>query len=135
MAPQSQFKYHIVNAQSGTVLDLSGTNQTTSTSFVAHEIPIMLEYSLLLGKQRRRQPAGAFRTLPQTTQAMQIVLQWYIEHVDPAIGLITIKNVRYGKFVSFTGAMPPMHSEVPAVGAKESRLPWKIEELGQGLCR
>jgi hypothetical protein len=53
MPLQSQVKYHIINAKSGTVLDLSGTNQTTSASFVANEIPLMLECSLWLGKQRR----------------------------------------------------------------------------------
>ena len=35
MAPEPHVKYRLVNAKSGTVLDLSGTNQTTSTSFVA----------------------------------------------------------------------------------------------------
>ena len=74
MAQPPQVKYHIVNMKSGTVLDLSGANQTTSTSLVAHEIPLMLECSLWLGKQPRRQPRSAFRTIPLTNQAIHMVL-------------------------------------------------------------
>ena len=74
MAQPPQFKYHIINVKSGTVLDLSGTNQTTSMSPVMHEILLMLECSLRLGKQSRRQPRSAFRTIPLTNQVIHMVL-------------------------------------------------------------
>ena len=74
MALQPNIKYLIVNAKSGTVLDLSVLNQTTSTSLVACEIPLTVACNPWLGEQWRRQPEGAFRTIPPTFQAIHIVI-------------------------------------------------------------
>lgn len=128
-------KYHIINAKSETLLDLSVTDpdhkQSMSKSFISdlhltHGSHVVIGWPDNGGDNQKVR----FRIILPTSQVMLIVVQWHIEDLGDT-GLVILKNVLYNKYVGFAGELRP---GAPAIGVPHRR-EWDLRREEEGIFR